>query len=114
MMFSRPLVAATVAGAFAGNTATGMFVGVAMELIALATLPFGASRYPEWGSAAVVRGAVAAALEPAKPSALTLGVLAGPGTARGGRLCLLQKATSWAWVAPARCRSLVMSVPMSV
>src|SRR5260221_11810594 len=77
MMFSRPLVAATVAGAFAGNTATGMFVGVAMELIALATLPFGASRYPEWGSAAVVGGAVAAALEPGKPGALTLGVLAG-------------------------------------
>src|SRR5260221_11060188 len=88
MMFSRPLVAATVAGAFAGNTATGMFVGVAMELIALATLPFGASRYPEWGSAAVVGGAVAAALEPGKPGALTLGALAGPAAAGACGRCL--------------------------
>src|SRR5260221_745322 len=96
MMFSRPLVAATVAGAFAGNTATGMFVGVAMELIALATLPFGASRYPEWGSAAVVGGAVAAALEPGKPGALTLGVLAGLPTAGAGGLSLLPV---WLWVA---------------
>ena len=44
-----------------------MLVGVTLELIALATLPFGASRYPEWGSAGVVGGAIAAALhmEPA-------------------------------------------------
>src|SRR5258707_2028530 len=98
MMFSRPLVAATVAGAFAGNTATGMFVGVAMELIALATLPFGASRYPEWGSAAVVGGAVAAALEPGKPGALTLGVLAGPAPAGGGGRSFLQFRLLGAWL----------------
>src|SRR5258707_12429641 len=104
MMFSRPLVAATVAGAFAGNTATGMFVGVAMELIALATLPFGASRYPEWGSAAVVGGAVAAALEPGKPGALTLGVLAGLAPAGGGGLCLLPLRISGAWRAVLRGR----------
>ena len=30
----------------------------ALELIALETLPFGASRYPEWGSASVVGGAI--------------------------------------------------------
>ena len=29
-----------------------------LELIALETLPVGASRYPEWGSAAVVGGAL--------------------------------------------------------
>jgi len=102
MMFSRPLVAATVAGAFAGNTATGMFVGVAMELIALATLPFGASRYPEWGSAAVVGGAVAAALEPGKPGALTLGVLAGLATAWAGGLSLVQLRIWVAWLARRR------------
>ena len=62
MMISRPLVGATLAGAFVGDTTTGLLVGVTLELIALATLPFGASRYPEWGSAGVVGGAIAAAL----------------------------------------------------
>ena len=60
MMISRPLVGATLAGAFVGDPATGLLVGATLELIALATLPFGASRYPEWGSAAVVGGAIAA------------------------------------------------------
>ena len=40
MMISRPLVGATLAGAFVGDTTTGMLVGVTLELIALATLPF--------------------------------------------------------------------------
>jgi PTS system mannose-specific IIC component len=65
MMISRPLVGAAVAGAFVGDTITGLIVGVILELIALATLPFGASRYPEWGSAAVVGGAIAANGAPA-------------------------------------------------
>ena len=50
-MISRPLVAATLGGAFIGNAALGLLLGAALELIALETLPFGASRYPEWGSA---------------------------------------------------------------
>ena len=53
-----PLVAATIAGWLIGDSATGLLVGAALELIALDTLPFGASRYPEWGSAAVVGGAI--------------------------------------------------------
>jgi PTS system mannose-specific IIC component len=50
-MVSRPLVAATLAGALIGDAASGLMIGAALELIALETLPFGASRYPEWGSA---------------------------------------------------------------
>jgi PTS system mannose-specific IIC component len=42
-------------------------MGATLELIALDTLPFGASRYPEWGSAAVVGGALFAA-HPAHPA----------------------------------------------
>jgi PTS system mannose-specific IIC component len=57
-MFSRPLVAATLAGALLGQPSSGLLIGVALELVALETLPFGASRYPEWGSAAVVGGAI--------------------------------------------------------
>lgn len=60
-MISRPIVAATVAGAFIGEPERGLLIGVVLELIALDTLPFGASRYPEWGSAAVVGGALFAA-----------------------------------------------------
>lgn len=57
-MTSRPLVAATLAGALAGDILAGFMVGALLELVALGTLPFGASRYPEWGSAAVAGGAM--------------------------------------------------------
>ena len=57
-MISRPLVAATLAGAIGGNAMAGLLVGAVLEFVALETLPFGASRYPEWGSAAVVGGAL--------------------------------------------------------
>lgn len=58
MMISRPIVAATVAGAFIGNAPAGLMMGAVLELLALEMLPFGASRYPEWGSASVVGGAL--------------------------------------------------------
>jgi len=74
-MISRPLVAATLGGALIGNAAMGLLVGAALELIALETLPFGASRYPEWGSAAVVGGAIFAS-HPTQPAgAMTLAIL---------------------------------------
>lgn len=57
-MISRPLVAATLTGALIGQPQRGLIVGATLELIALETLPFGASRYPEWGSASVVGGAI--------------------------------------------------------
>ena len=60
-MISRPIVAATLGGAFVGNGTAGVLIGVVLELIALDTLPFGASRYPEWGSAGVAGGALFAA-----------------------------------------------------
>lgn len=75
-MISRPLVAATFAGALVGNAATGLLVGATLELIALETLPFGASRYPEWGSASVVGGAIFAHHPDHSPGAMTLSVLA--------------------------------------
>lgn len=101
-MFSRPLVGATLAGAFVGDTLSGLAVGVTMELIALATLPFGASRYPEWGSAAVVGGAIGALLHGDRAGGLTLGVLAGLLTAWAGGWTLL-KLRQWnAWLAQRR------------
>ncbi|HEV7993674.1 MAG TPA: PTS sugar transporter subunit IIC [Gemmatimonadaceae bacterium] len=90
MMISRPLVAATVGGAFVGDAGSGMLVGVSLELIALATLPFGASRYPEWGSAAVVGGAITAALHMEPAGTVTIGVLAGLATAWVGGWTLVK------------------------
>jgi len=59
-MFSRPVVAATLGGALCGNTAAGLVVGILLECFALETMPFGASRYSEWGPASVAAGVVAA------------------------------------------------------
>ena len=78
---SRPLVAATLAGALMGQGASGLLVGAALELIALETMPVGASRYPEWGSAAVVGGALFAHLGGQGPGAMSLAVLATLATA---------------------------------
>lgn len=75
-MISRPLVASTLAGALAGDTESGLLLGAVLELIALETLPFGASRYPEWGSASVVGGAIFASHPSHVTGALTLGMLA--------------------------------------
>ena len=58
---SRPIVSATLGGAFMGNAAVGLLCGVLLELFAHETLPFGASRYPEWGSSSPIAGAAAAA-----------------------------------------------------
>ena len=66
-MISRPIVAATVAGAFVGNATAGLVMGAVLELLALEMLPFGASRYPEWGSASVVGGALFA-VQPGSPA----------------------------------------------
>jgi mannose/fructose/N-acetylgalactosamine-specific phosphotransferase system component IIC len=75
-MISRPLVAATLAGALVGDAMSGMLIGAALELIALETLPFGAAKYPEWGSAATVGGALFAT-QPMHPAgAMTMAVIA--------------------------------------
>lgn len=80
-MISRPLVAATLAGALIGHPGSGLLIGAALELIALETLPFGASRYPEWGSAAAVGGAIFAS-HPSHPAgALAVAVLSALATA---------------------------------
>jgi PTS system mannose-specific IIC component len=78
---SRPLVAATLAGALMGQAMSGLLVGATLELIALETLPVGASRYPEWGSAAVVGGALFARVGGQGPGAMSLAVLATLATA---------------------------------
>jgi PTS system mannose-specific IIC component len=81
MMLSRPLVAATLGGAMLGAPLSGLLVGAALELIAHETLPFGASRYPEWGSASVVAGALFASTPTNPAGSLTIALLAALATA---------------------------------
>ncbi len=80
-MLSRPLVSATLGGALVGSAGGGLLIGAALELIALETLPFGASRYPEWGSASVVGGALFAASASPPPGAMSLAIVAAIATA---------------------------------
>jgi mannose/fructose/N-acetylgalactosamine-specific phosphotransferase system component IIC len=75
-MIARPIVSSTLAGTFIGHAESGLLIGVVLELIALDTLPFGASRYPEWGSAGVVGGALFAAQARGMPGALPASILA--------------------------------------
>ena len=89
-MVSRPLVAATLAGVLVGQPASGLLIGAALELVALETLPFGASRYPEWGSAAVVGGAIFSA-HPQHPSgAMTIAMLGALATTWVGGWTMVQ------------------------
>ena len=84
-MISRPVVGATLAGAFFGAPMAGLFCGAALECLALEQLPVGASRYPEWGSASVVVGALAArgatATSMPSPSMFVLATIVGIATA---------------------------------
>ena len=80
-MISRPIVAATISGLLLGDPAGGLLVGATLELIALETLPVGASRYPEWGSASVVGGALFALRPTPTSGALTMAVLGALATA---------------------------------
>ena len=83
-MVSRPLVAATIAGAAIGRAEDGLLIGAVLELIALETLPVGASRYPEWGSASVVGGGLFAHFAEQGAGALVVSVLAALATAWAG------------------------------
>lgn len=82
-MISRPLVAATLAGALAGDPNRGVVIGAVLEMVALGTLPFGAARYPDWGTASVVGGALYAS---------------GPSVARGHLALAVLSALVAAWL----------------
>ncbi len=88
-MLSRPLVGAALAGALAGQPAAGLLVGAVLELFALETLPVGASRYPEWGSASVVGGALFAAQPDGGAGALSMSVLCALATAYVGGVSMV-------------------------
>lgn|GEM_PF-141015 len=88
-MLSRPLVGAALAGLLAGRPGAGLLVGAVLELFALETLPVGASRYPEWGSASVVGGTLFAAQPVGTGGALCLSVLVALVTAYVGGVSMV-------------------------
>lgn len=105
-MISRPIVAATAAGALIGEADRGLAMGVALEFFALESLPFGASRYPEWGSAAVVGGALFAMSPDDAPAAMTVAALAALITASIGGNSMVWMRKFLAGVARARHEAL--------
>jgi len=102
-MLSRPLVAATAGGALLGAPTDGLLVGAALELIALETLPFGASRYPEWGSAGLVGGALFASTPSNPAGAMSLALIAALATAWiGGWTMVRLRQLNARWAARSR------------
>lgn len=85
-MISRPLVAGTLTGVLFGHPVEGVVIGFIMEAFSLITLPIGAARYPESGTATVAAvGAYMAAIAPGlSPGPLLIAVTLGFG---------------WEWVA---------------
>jgi mannose/fructose/N-acetylgalactosamine-specific phosphotransferase system component IIC len=76
-MLSRPIVASTLGGAIGGSATLGLLCGAILECFALETLPVGASRYPEWGSASLVGGALYADTPSGSTGALVMSVIIG-------------------------------------
>jgi PTS system mannose-specific IIC component len=74
-MLARPIVAATLGGLLVGSASLGLLCGAILECFALETLPVGASRYPEWGSAALVGGAIFASTPSGTAGALVIAVI---------------------------------------
>lgn len=86
VMISRPLVAGTLTGAVFGRPLDGMVIGFIMEAYALITLPIGAARYPESGTAAVA--AVSAYMS-----------VVAPGIVPGYLLIAVAFGLGWEWLA---------------
>lgn len=89
-MLSRPLVAATLTGAFLGAPGPGLLLGATLECFALESLPVGASRYPEWGSSSAVGGALVSLPEARGAGALMVAVVVTLGWAWVGGWSMVQ------------------------
>lgn len=101
-MLSRPIVGGTLAGTVMGYPVQGLLAGATLELFAVETLPFGASRYPEWGSASVVGGVLAASAATMQPGRLCTAVLATLVVAWVGGWSMVQLRRLNAWLARGR------------
>lgn len=94
-MISRPLISGTLAGALFGRPVEGLVIGFIMESFSLITLPIGAARYPEGGTAAVA--AVGAYIAAVEPGPVTTGMESG--LAVGALVIAVVFGFFWEWVA---------------
>lgn len=85
VMISRPLVAGTLTGAILGQPMAGLAIGFVMETFSLLTLPVGAARYPESGTATVAAAGAYVAFAP-------------PGLSPGHLALVIAFALLWEWV----------------
>lgn len=84
LMFSRPLVSATVGGALLGHAGGGMLVGAVLELLSMRHPPYGAAKYPDTGPAGLVAGAAYAAAGADSIEALVAALIGGWATGWAG------------------------------
>ncbi len=100
-LLSRPIVAATVAGVLLGEPMAGITVGMVLELYALDVMPVGASRYPDYGAAAVAAVAAAALPSSGVDPIVAAGLVGLPLAALGGLTLHLHRRLNTAVVAAA-------------
>jgi mannose/fructose/N-acetylgalactosamine-specific phosphotransferase system component IIC len=74
-------VAATITGALCGAPEIGLIIGAILEMLAMETMPFGASRYLEWSSGSVAATVFATGEGRISEPALLVGVLIALATA---------------------------------
>ncbi len=101
-MLSRPIVGGTLSGAILGDPLHGLLLGATLELFAVETQPYGASRYPEWGSSAVVGAGLFTRHPEALAGALSTSALAALAVAWVGGWTMVQLRRVNAWMARAR------------
>jgi PTS system mannose-specific IIC component len=76
VMFSRPIVSGALGGLVFGRPLEGAMVGVILEVYHVGTLPIGAARYPEGGTAAcAAAGGIAASGVPADAPVVLVAVV---------------------------------------
>jgi PTS system mannose-specific IIC component len=93
VMVSRPIVSSTVVGLLLGAPDGGLIVGAVLEMLAMETMPFGASRYLEWSAGAVVASAFVAGANEVSAPLLLVALLAAVSTAwvAGSSMVLLRR-----------------------
>jgi mannose/fructose/N-acetylgalactosamine-specific phosphotransferase system component IIC len=78
-MLSRPIVAGPLCGLLVGDPASGLIIGVLLEIYLLVSFPSGGAKFPEGATATVVAVAAATASEAAGalPIAVAVGLVWG-------------------------------------
>jgi mannose/fructose/N-acetylgalactosamine-specific phosphotransferase system component IIC len=96
LMVSRPIVAATLTGLAFGAPGEGLIVGALLEMLAMETMPFGASRYLEWSSGSVVAAVLIARLPALSAPGLLIALICALGTSwfAGTSMIVLRKANA--------------------